>query len=146
MECIEYFHAMYRAASCHPPYRIHKTFDFYIILNQKLLSENRSRYFKNSYIWGKGPFDLNTIFTSFGSMIYCESKSMFVIYSTRSLCKIIIIYFLWKFYRTAFCISKWSLHLLHRNKKKLCQQHISPLFFCFFIGLQIESSENLSIL
>lgn len=103
-----------------PPYRIRKTFEFYIF--------NHNYYQKIVQVISKTvmrKWSLR-VFSSFGGMIYYESKSMFIIYSTRSL-QNYYIYFLWKFYRTVFYMKLKFTSTF--SVQKLWQKHIAWYFF-----------------
>lgn len=102
---------MYWIFSCNVPYRrshhIHQIVFirhsiFFHNYYQKIVQFISKTVMRKRSLW---------VFTSFGGMIYYESKSMFVIYSTRSLAELLYIFSL-----KVLSHSKLSLHLLFRNK------------------------------
>lgn len=105
MKCIEYFHAMYRATIYHI---LWMTFKFYILNHdyyQKIFEVISETVMRKRSLW---------VFTSFGGMIYYESRSMVVIYSTGFLAKLLYIFTLKVLSHSI--LYKLSLHLLFRNK------------------------------
>lgn len=116
---------MYWIFSCNiqrrHPY-IHKTFEFYVLNHnyyQKIDQVISKTVMRKRSLW---------VFTSFGGIIYYESKSMFVIYSLGLLQN----YYIFSL-KVLSCsiVRKLSLHLLFRTKN--FANNISPDNFFYWL-------------